>query len=66
MPETNITVNVNGVVGNELKLAAESFAIKIFNNPEIGNKIPGALEAAVQILSNLNDNKKLTPIQNFN
>ncbi|KKW72759.1 hypothetical protein VN96_1214 [Lactococcus cremoris] len=66
MPETNITVNVNGVVGNELKLAAESFAIKIFNNPEIGNEITGALEAAVQILSNLNDNKKLTPIQNFN
>ncbi|MCT0442536.1 hypothetical protein [Lactococcus lactis] len=66
MAGKNVTVNINEVVEDKLKLAAESFAIKIFNNPEIGNKIPGALEAAVQILSNLNDNKKLTPIQNFN
>ena len=66
MPEKNTTVNVNGVVENKLKLAAEAFAVKVFENKEVFEDYPHVLEAAVSVYEHSIESKPLTPIQNFN
>lgn len=66
MAEKNVTVNVNEVVEDKLKLAAEAFAIKVFENPDIYKEYPGVLNAAVSIYEHSLENRMLTPIQNFN
>ncbi len=54
------------VVEDKLKLAAEAFAIKVFENPDIYKEHPGVLNAAVSIYEHSLENGTLTPIQNFN
>ena len=66
MPEKNVTVNVNGVVEDKLKLAAEAFAIKVFENPDLFVGDAYVFEAAVEIYKCSTDNNSLTPFQNFN
>ena len=66
MAVKNVTVNVNEVVEDKLKLAAEAFAIKVFENLDIYKEHPGVLNAAVSIYEHSLENGTLTPIQNFN
>ena len=66
MAEKNVTVNVNGVVEDKLKLAAEAFAIKVFENPDLFVGDAYVFEAAVEIYKCSTDNNSLTPIQNYN
>ena len=49
MLEKNVTVNVNGVVEDKLKLAAEAFAIKVFENSDLFVGDAYVIEAAVEI-----------------
>ena len=66
MAETNITVNLNNVVEDKLKLAAEAFAIKVFENPDLFVGDAYVFEAAVAIYEHSKTNELLTPIQNYN
>ena len=66
MSEANVIVNVNGIVEDELKLAAESFATKVFKEPALFAEYAHIFEAAVEIYKRSIDNKLSTPIQNFN
>lgn len=54
------------MVEDKLKLAAEAFAIKVFENPDIYKEYPDVLDAAVSIYEHSLENRMLTPIQNFN
>lgn len=65
MAEKNVTVNVNGVVEDKLKLAAEAFAIKVFENPDLFVGDAYVFEVAVEIYKCSIDNNSLTPIRNF-
>ncbi|MBR8674069.1 hypothetical protein GRR92_06240 [Lactococcus lactis subsp. lactis] len=66
MAGKNVTVNINEVVEDKLKLAAEAFAIKVFENPDLFVGDAYVFEAAVEIYKCSIDNNSLTPIQNFN
>ena len=65
MPK-NVTVDVNGVVGDKLKLTAEAFAIKVFENLDTVMEYPDALYVALAIYEHSIESEPLTPIQNFN